>query len=180
MNNFLRVSAVCAIALVVSVSAQRAQADELEQMARSGRPIKVFVDAFANESGQAQIAPEAFKRAFEKALLNRRSVIFAIAPTLAASDVRISGIIKSYQYLENDPVRPSPSTATLILDAVTSENFAEMFAEFTVSDARTGAVLWKNTVSTFIKRMMTPDESLPLIYDKLSRVFLWKSFGKGD
>jgi hypothetical protein len=179
MEKFFRIAAAVAITVAVCINPYCAQAHELEGMAQSGRPIKVFVTGFSDESGQAGIRPEDFKKEFEKALLNRKSVIFEIAATPAESDVQISGVIKSYQYLEKDPLRPSPSTATLILDAVTTENFVEMFAEFTVVDTRTGAAVWKDTVSTFIKRMMTPAESIPLIYEKLSRVFLWKSFGKG-
>ena len=179
MEKIFRITAAVVVTIAVCSTPYGAQANELEGMAQSGRPIKVFVNGFSNESGQAEIRPEDFKTEFENALLNRKSVIFEIAAAPAESDVQISGVIKSYQYLEKDPLRPSPSTATLILDAVTTENFVEMFAEFTVVDTRTGETVWKDTVSTFIKRMMTPAESIPLIYEKLSRVFLWKSFGKG-
>ena len=50
--------------------------------------------------------------------------------------------------------------------------------EFTVTDTRTGAVLWKDSASGYMKKVMTPEESIPLIYDKVSRVFVSKCFGK--
>jgi hypothetical protein len=119
-----------------------------------------------------------FKKAFEQALLNRKSVIFAIAKTPAESDVQISGVIKKYIYSEKDPIKPSASAATLILDAATTENFVEMEADFKVVDTKSGDTVWEDKVSTYIKKMMTPGESVPLIYEKLSRNFLAKSFGK--
>ena len=92
----------------------------------------------------------------------------------------MSAEIKSYQYLEKGPFKPNPGIGTTLLDAAATmtENYVEMAAEFTITDTKSGNTLWKDTVSTFIERMMTPEQSIPLIYEKLPRTFLWKSFGK--
>jgi len=152
--------------------------NNLSYLAKDDKPIKVYLKDFGNESGQSQIQPEDFKKALEHALLNRRAVNFRIAQSAEAADIQISATIKKYLYSKTDPVTPSVSPWMLALDAATTENYAEMAAEFTVTDAKTGKALWNGTVSAFIKHMMTPAESVPKIYEKLSRVFLWKSFGK--
>ena len=154
-------------------------ADELSHLFKSGQAIKVFLGEFINKSGQNQVSPDAFKKIFAEAVSKRRAVKFTIVDSAQASDVQISGIIKKYLYSKTDPITTFASPSGLVLDAVTTENYVEMAAEFTILDTKSGRVVWKNTISTFIKKMMTPEESIPLIYDKLSRTFLWKSFGKG-
>jgi len=156
-----------------------AEEADLSWMAKDKKPIRVFVKGFVNESGEAQILPEDFKKDFEEALINRRSVRFDLAQNFEASDIQISGAIKKYRYLEKDPVTISPGVGTLLLDAVTTENYVEMEIEFTVTDTKTSKILWNKPTTSYIKRMMTPKESIPLIYDKVSRTFLWKCFGKG-
>lgn len=166
-----------ALACMLPCSASWAK-DELAYLVKDNSPVKVFVAGFVNESGQNQILPEEFKVSFENTLLNRKSVSFMVVNNINESDVRISGIIKKYLYSKTDPITTYASPSGLLLDAVTTENYCEMNVEFTVTDTRAAKVVWKKEVSTFIKRTMTPDESIPLIYDKVSRNFLWKSFGK--
>lgn len=157
-----------------------AQEASLSYLTKDKKPIKISLQNFVNESGQNQILAEDFKNSFEKALLKRRSVKFEIANSPKMSDVQISGVIKKYLYSKTDPITTFASPSGLVLDAVTTENYVEMAVEFTVTDTKTGKAVWNGTVSTFIKRMMSPEESIPLIYDKLSRNFLWKSFGKAS
>jgi hypothetical protein len=167
--------------LLISVALFPSQASggDLGYLANNKSPIKVFLKDFSNESGQAQVDPAAFMKEVEKAFVNRKSVSFAIAKSPEESDVQVSAAIKSYQYLERDPVRPS-LTATMILDAVTSENFAEVSAEFTVVDTKSGNTIWKDSVTSYVKRSMTPAESIPVIFDKVARNFVGKAFGKGQ
>ncbi len=61
---------------------------------------------------------------------------------------------------------------------MTTENYVEMEVKFTVIDTKKNEVIWQDMVSSFIKRKMTVAESIPLIYDKVSRDFLWKCFGR--
>jgi hypothetical protein len=53
-----------------------------------------------------------------------------------------------------------------------------MEAEFDIVDTKTGKTVWKDTISAYKEKMMTPSESIPIIYEKISRTFLWRSFGK--
>ena len=81
--------------------------------------------------------------------------------------------------MDNDPIKPSINVI-MALDAVTIENYAELSADFTVTDSKTGSVLWQENVESYVKKTMTPAESLPLVYNKLARHFVAKAFGKGD
>ena len=177
MRKALGVAAV-AVALVMTASSI-CYGNELQVMAQEKHPIKVFIKDFSNDSGQAQLSTADLMKEVEKAFKNRQSVSFAIVKTPQESDVEVSASIKSYQYMEKDPVKPSISFI-MALDAVTSENYAEMVVEFTVTDTKSGNVAWKETVTSYIKRMMTPAESIPAVYDRAARDFVAKAFGKGE
>jgi len=151
---------------------------DLAYLVNNKDTIKVYLDGFTNESGQDHVQADAFKKAVEKAIVNRKAVKFEIASAPEASDVRISCVIRKYLYSKNDPVTSCGGPLLLALDAATTENYVEMTADFTVTDSRTGAILWKDSVKSFLKDKMTPEESVPLVYEKLSRDFLWRSFGK--
>lgn len=152
--------------------------DDLSRYTMGEKAVKAYLGNFVNESGQTQINAEDFKKVFKNALLNRKSIKFELAGSPETSNIQISAVIKKYLYSKTDPITFSPSPAGLLLDAVTTENYAEMTAEFTVTDTKSGKVMWQNTLMTYIKHTMTPEESIPLIEEKLSRTFLWKSFGK--
>lgn len=152
--------------------------DDLSYLAKDNKPVRAFLGDFINESGKNQIAPIAFKESLKISLLRRKAVTFKIVNTPSESDVQISAVIKKYLYSKTDPVTTFASPGGFLLDAATTENYVEMSALFTITDTKTGKVIWRDTVSTFIKHMMTPEDSIPMIYEKLSRVFLWKSFGK--
>jgi len=142
--------------------------------------VKVYIVSITDESAQAQVLPEAFKKSVEKSLANRRSMTFQVVGTPDESHVQVRGVIKNFAYMEKGPMKLSPSVGTLALDAMATatENYVEMAAEFTVVDTKTGQELWRGVVSDYIKQKMTPEESVPLIHDKISRGFVAKCFGK--
>lgn len=177
MKKTVRMAAVAA--LCFALTASYGYCSELTDMALSKRPIKVFLGEFSNASDKAEIAPDAFRKEVEKALTERKSVSFAIVKSAPESDIQVSATIKGYQYMDKDPVKPSLSVI-MALDAVTSENYAELSAEFTVVNTATGSIAMKEDLTGFVKRMMTPAESVPLVYDKLARKFVADSFGKGE
>jgi len=170
----LIVAAVLACGQVTAIAADNG----LAGLVNSKKVIKAFVGDFTDQSGDKAVSTADFKKAVEKALLDRKSVKFELAKAPMESDVLISGVIKKYEYLKNDPITSYGGSGTFIIDAVTTENYVRMDVEFKVADPKTGGVVWQNEVTTFIKRMMTPAESIPLIYEKVSRTFLAKSFGK--
>ncbi len=169
-----------AAALFICQPPALAQQTNISSMVANKDVIKVFVMGFTNESGQGHISPAEFEKMVRKSLSERKAVKFEIVNDPASSDVQISGVIKKYQYLDRGPMKFSPGLETMALDAAASAtmNYVEMEVEFTVIDTKTNEVLWKNIVNDYIKELMTPTESIPKIFDKISRVFLWRSFGK--
>lgn len=167
-------------ALFIFQSPALAQQANISHMVANKDVIKAYITGFTNESGQTHIQPDEFKNAVKKALSERKSVKFEIVDDSASSDVHISGVIKKYQYLNRGPMKFSPGLETMALDAAASAtmNYVEMEVEFTVTDAKTNEVIWKDIINDYIKEVMTPAESIPMIFDKVSRVFLWRSFGK--
>jgi hypothetical protein len=169
---------IALFSMVLSQSLCMAENVSLSRFADSGRPIKVFLGKFTNESGQSQINASDFEKRFEEALENRKSVPFKMVPAASESDVQISCAIKNYMYSETDPITSYGGAAIFLLDAATAENYVEMTGDFSVIDTKSGSVLLREPFKSFIKHPMTPEESVPLIYEKLSREFLAKSFGK--
>lgn len=169
--------AIVSFLLIQSFAA--AEEAPLAKWVKDKQPVKAFVKGFVNESGQDQVSPEEFKKVFEESLLNRKAVRFEIVKDPGESTVRISGIIRKYRYLENDPINSFAGPSGLLLDAGTTENYVEMAVKFDLVDTRRNKALWSGMITAYVERRMTPEESLPIIYDKLSRTFLWKCFGKG-
>jgi hypothetical protein len=163
--------------LLLSVSVVTAEDNELSGLTNSGKSVKVFLKDFTNTSGQDQVNADDYRKAFEASLKNRKAVTFEIVQNPEAADVHISGVIKKYLYSKTDPINSYASSATLVLDAATTENYAEITVDFTVTDVK-GNVLWNKELMSYVEHAMTPDESIPMVYDKSARDFLWKSFGK--
>lgn len=142
-------------------------------------PVKVHVSSVTNESGQNQISADLFKKALEDSLNGRKAVDFDTVNDPAVSDIQVTAVIKKYQYLEKGPFKPSAGVATMLADAAATatSNYAEMEVLYTITDAKTGKVLWTDDVNEYIKKIMTPAESIPLIYDKVTRAFISQCFG---
>ena len=145
-------------------------------------PVKVYIKEVINQSGQNQVIPDAFKKELAVSLSERRSIKFEVVDRPAESDIEVSALIKSYQYMERGPFKPNPGIGTMVLEAAATatQNYVEMAVEYTVSDTKSGKTLWRNTVNEYLKKNMTPEESVPLIYDAVARAFVWKCFGKAN
>lgn len=167
-----------ALVLALSGSAIAEGRGDLEYLVKDKDVVKVFVKDLSNESGQAQVSASEFKKELEKALTLRKAVKFEIVSRPDASDFQIGGVIKNYMYSKTDPITPTTSPAALVLDAATTENYVEMTVDFEVTQTKTGKIVWQKPVVSYVKHTMTPEESLPIVYDKVARTFLWKSFGK--
>lgn len=142
-------------------------------------PVKVYVIGVKNESGQSSVSADLFKKSIEDSLNNRKTTDFDTVKSQSDSDIQISAVIKKYQYLDRGPFNPSPGIATTLADAAAtaSQNYVEMTVDYTVIDTKNNQILWTDEVSEYIKQVMTPEESIPLIYAKVSRTFIWRCFG---
>lgn len=145
-------------------------------------PVKVYIKDVVNQSGQGQLAPETFRNILGQSLLKRRSIKFDVVNSPAESDIQVSAIIKSYKYMERGPLKPSLSIGVMFADAAAtaSQNYVEMETEYSVIDTKSGKMLWDNTISEYLKKKMTPEESIPMICDAVTRAFVWKCFGKAN
>ena len=171
--------ALVAASLLFGQSIALAEGGTLWKLANKTGVIKVFVNQPVNESGQGLIA-DGLKKAIESGLLNRKSTKFEIAKTPADSDVEINVLIKKFMYMEKGPLKPTPGLGTTLLDAAATmtENYAEITADFIVKEVKTGNILWKDMLNPYLKKKMQPEDSIPLISDKVASHFVWKCFGK--
>ena len=156
-----------------------AEEGDLHRLADNKGYIKVFVDNPVNRSGQGFIA-ESLKKALESAFANRRSVKFELVKTPGESDVQITAVIKKFMYMEKGPLKPTPGIGTTLLDAAATmtENYAEILVDVAVIQFGTGEILWKDTLNPYLKQKMEPEESIPLISDRVATNFVAKCFGK--
>jgi len=143
-------------------------------------PVRAHVSAVTNESGQSQVSVELFKKTLEDSLNNRKAMDFDTVNDPAVSDIQITAVIKKYQYLKRGPFNPSPGIATTLADAAATatSNYVEMEVLYTITDTKNNKVLWMDDVKEYIKKVMTPEESIPLIYDKVTRTFISQCFGQ--
>lgn len=174
-----RVLFVSLIMVLAAFQAACAGTVDISRSSDKGNPVKIYISGVTNESGQSQINPEDFKKALESSLKNRRSVKFEIVSDPASSDFQIAAVIKKYSYSKTDPINSVAGPSALLLDAATTENYADLDVDFTVTSTKDKNIVWKDNVSDYVEHTMTPDESIPMVYDKVGRRFLWKAFGKG-
>lgn len=172
-----------AVLLVLfACSSSPANAETIGSLFKDKSVVKVFVKEVSNNIEKSQAKIEAFKTVLEMSLLKRKAITYKIVGTPAESDIQITASIAKFQYLVRGPLKPSLGIETTLLDvaATATQNYVEMAVDFTVIDTKTGNVLWKGSVEEYKKRVMTPEESLPLISDNVCRKFIWLCFGKAN
>ena len=179
------VKKACIFAVVASVILGQSIAmaeggGDLWRLANKNGSIKIFIKDPANESKESQIVPDSLKKSLETALVNRKATKFEIVKTPEGSDVQVCSVIKKYQYMERGPIKPTPGIATTLLDCAASalENYVEMSVAIILTDTKTGSVLWQDNLNPYVKKRMSPDESIPVISDRVASHFIWKCFGK--
>lgn len=173
---FIALAAV--VAALVSGLAYAAQEGDLSYLARNGKVVKLYIKNISKDCESDLVSAEGFRKILEDSIRNRKSVKFEIVNSSGSSDMQMEGSIKKYLYSETDPITSYAGAGGLLLDAATVENYGEMTVDFTVIETKTGKVIWQKSIMAFKKGKMTPQESVPLVYDKVSRAFLSKSFGK--
>ncbi|MBN1526697.1 MAG: hypothetical protein JW919_03830 [Candidatus Omnitrophica bacterium] len=172
---------ICAVAGCIIFTHALAAATQIDlgRLAKKKGPLAVWIVSVTNEAGKSEVSADDFRKSLEDVIVKRgRGKSFLLSASPEASDVQISAVIRGYEYSEKDPITTFGSPSGLLLDAVTTENYVAMKAEFIVKETKTGKTLWDDSVTSFIKKMMTQQASVPLIYNKLARTFLWKCFGR--
>ena len=168
------------VSLFLSQSIAMAEGGNLWRLGEKSGIIKVYIREPANESGQSKVVRDGFTKALESALLNRKSVKFELAKTPEESNVQVYSIIKKFMYMEKGPLKSTPGIWTTLLDAAATAttNYAEMTVEFAVISSANGELLWKDTLTPYVKEKMDPEGSIPIICNKIASHFVWKCFGK--
>ena len=168
------------VSILICQSMAMAEEGQLWRLAGKKGSIKTYVKEVVNQTGNSRVNAEDLKNTIETMLVNRKSTKFEIAKSPGESDVEISIVIKKYNYMEKGPFNASPGIETTLLDAAEtmSTNYVDMTANFIVMNSKTGMILWNETLDPYIKKRMTSAESLPVIYEKMAKHFIWKCFGK--
>lgn len=142
--------------------------------------IKVCIKDISDVSGNKKLSPADFKDALKQAFITRKSIAFIVVDKPEESDVQISARVKRLQYMDRGPLKPSVSPGTVMLDAMATmdSNYADMDVQFFVVDTKSGKEIWNANIYAYLKKKMTEAESIPIIFDKIARKFVAKSFGK--
>lgn len=181
-----KVVAVLCLLSLVGLSSAFAEGSTMghlfKKQADNKVPVKVYIKEITNQSGNNQVVTDTFAKELESSLHERRSIKFQVVPTPDESDIQISAAIKSFQYLERGPLKPSIGIGTTLLDAAATatQNYVDMAIDYTVADSKTDKVLWQGSVNEYLKKKMTEAESIPLIYAVVTRTFVWRCFGKAN
>jgi len=170
---------ILCLAPIDSASGDPRREKSLYYLAKAKRPIKVYMGKFINSSGSEKIDPGKFARVFGQTLEARKDIYiqFKLVENPDEADISISGEIKEYKYSEHDPIDMFMSTYTLILDAMTTQNYVGMVVNYTVKDPKTNKVLWSRRLRPSVtKSDMSEDQSTPLIIEKAANQFVSKCF----
>lgn len=166
--------------LTLTRASVHAEINALHGYIQNAKAIKVYVKDPVNESTNAKLKNAEFKKAIDSAFAARKSVAFTVVSSPSESDIQVESHVKQFQYLDRGPLKPTVSPGTMALDmmATADSNYADMDVRFLVTDTKSNKVLWDDSVYVYIKKKMTEEGSFPLVFDKIARKFVAKSFGK--
>ncbi|MCK5450988.1 MAG: hypothetical protein KAI70_04405 [Candidatus Omnitrophica bacterium] len=154
--------------------------------------VRTYIKNFRDFSGDAVDMMKPLKSDLEKVLAGRISINFVLVEDELDSDIIISCEITERIWMEVDPIDMIHSLGAAAMDAAISENYARMQAVFTVEKGprkivfkrahrtfRKAKVVWEQKVNaTITKGVMSEKESIPLLEERLIKVFMRKCFSK--
>ena len=181
------------IATVMSPAGVCADKKNLYMMLDDVKEVKTYVEDITDSSGQADENIRAsFKKKLEDALIARHSINFVIVNDVKDADIAIYGDITERIWLEVDPIDQVQGISSAALDAAIQENYTRMQAVFSVERGekkkvlkslrrafKRSDVLWERKIqATITKGVMPEEESIPMVEDRLVKVFIRKCFSK--
>ena len=176
--------ALVAVSFMNTNSSFGEKKDPLASMLDSDLVIKTYVENVKNSSGDNKISLDNLKATLEDALEKRLPKKFSfsgikpnkkfdIATNKSLADIVISSNITEYLWTNEDPVDMIIGIPAVAYDALTKENYARMQVIFTIRDAKTNQILWKNRLqATITDKTMTEAESYPRIEKRIVKIFL--------
>ena len=145
----------------------------------NGKSVKIFVAMPTDKSQEKKADLADLRRQMESVLGARKNVRFQVMSDPAAADLTVDTQVTEFLWLKEDPVDMVGGLSMAAWDMLDVENYVRMQAAFTVTDARQNKSLWQDKVAAMItKKEMPEKESVPLINEKMAKVFVNEVFGK--
>jgi len=143
--------------------------------------VKVYISEMTNSSGNKEVDTAALRTLLSKALDSRKSINFKTVGEKKNADIVIDTVIKEFIWTEDDPIDMITGAAAVAIDALKQENYGRVQAEFTVSNAKTGKVIWSDVEkATITDEKMSESESIGRLNERLVYVFIREAFSKGN
>ena len=140
---------------------------------------RVYVSDIVNSTDNEEVEIAFLKELLENAFLDRVSQDFEIARTRESADVALDMKITEYLWTDEDPVDNLLGIGGVVMDAAKQENYARMIAKFTLTDIKTGDVVWEDTLkATITDEEMSEGDSYEMIYDRIVKVFTMNLFSR--
>ncbi len=144
-----------------------------------GKETRVFVEEIRDATGERKIDRDHLRSSLEKALGERKSILFEPVRDPASADILIEAEVTEYLWAEKDPVDMIMGVGVTLYDAVSEEHYCRMQATFTVKDAKTRELLWQDQLrATLTSRDLTEAGSVTAINEDMAKVFIKEAFAK--
>jgi len=141
--------------------------------------IKTYVADIVNNSGDNKINVDELEKNIENALAARLSHTFQIVRDKRDADIIVNGEIVEYVFTEKDPIDMVTGMASAAYDLLTTEHYARMQIVMSITDAKSGKVLWEDRFkSTITNPTMTEEESYGRINSRIPKIFQIRLFKK--
>ena len=180
MRRVLAVSMMMGMTLgLMAISAEAAPPQSLYPELSKKKEVRVFLVPFTDISASKKVDLKDLEVKLAEALQARKSIRFVPVADSSQADILIQAEVKDFYWSDHDPVDMLAGVGMAAMDAAVVEHYAHMNANFTVQDAKTKKMLWKDTViATLTNKTMTEAESLPLINEDMAKVFVRQCFAK--
>ncbi len=156
-----------------------AETGDLYERYSKSSEVKVHVSTPKETDPKGVIDTEAFKKALEKALVERKSIHFKVVEKASEATLSIEVDIQGFYFSEHDPVDMLMGVGMAAMDAAKQDHFARLEGVYRVLDAKDGRVLWKEAlIASLTDEKMTEAESKIKILDRASDVFIKTAFGR--
>ena len=147
-------------------------------LSRAGT-VAIHVAEPADKSKEPKADLPGLKTAVEKALAARKSVRFSVQPAEAGARLRVNAEVSETIWLKDDPIDMLIGVGGTAMDAAVVEHYARMQATFTVTDVKTGRVLWTDELkATLTSNDVTETNFKEKINERMAEVFVIAAFGK--
>lgn len=167
------------LALILLSAADAHAASLRDTFGRRASAVAVAVTEPVNNSEDKELQASDLKKALEEKLAARREPKFSVVADPAAAEITVSADIKESIFLEHDPVDKLIGIGGTAWDAATVEHYARLVAVYTVTDVKSGRVLWTDKLmGTVTDKTMTKEESRPKIVARAAEIFIREAFGK--